>query len=152
MNLCLLVIGIVGQFCYSDANPIGECVEMNHNQHICVVAPEELSIRLSAYDPAWCEQIPTNCDGDTFLATGAPYEPYYLIGAACPLEWLNRTVTIAGMGSWLCVDTGGAIRPTFRGGEWFIPIDVLYPFAGDPRLGENWPIGFLLNYSEWSVQ
>lgn len=152
-SVCLIVLGIAGQFCYAPAELIGECVEMNHSQYLCIAPHDALSIRLSAYDPSWCDVYPTNCyEGNTSLATGLHYADYYGIAAACPIEWLHKTVTVDGVLSRVCLDTGGAIEPTYRNGEWFIVIDVLYHFEDDPKHGESWPWWALQNYELWSVE
>ena len=110
-----------------------------------------LSRRICAYDPAWCRDIPTNCDEDTDLGSGLPYEDYYDIAAACPVDWYFHVVTVEGVGSWECLDTGSALRPTYRNGEWLLIVEPLYAFAGDPRNGEMWPGWALQNYAVWSV-
>lgn len=149
--VCLIVIGIAGQFCYGPATLIGECVEMNYDQYLCEEEATAIRLRLSAYDPAWCQEIPTNCDGDTALGSGLPYEPYYDIAAACPADWYFHTITVDGVGSWECLDTGSALKPTFRNGEWLIIVEPLHEFPGDPRDGNNWPVWALQNYEGWSV-
>ena len=42
--VCLIVAGIVGQFCYGPATLVGECVEMNHGQYVCVAQPTDLRL------------------------------------------------------------------------------------------------------------
>lgn len=87
-SVCLIVLGIVGQWCYGPAEPIGECVEMNYNQHLCTLAAADLPLFISIYDYAICDDYPINCAGDgSYFANGTPTGPeWYEIAAACPFD------------------------------------------------------------------
>lgn len=157
-TVCLVVVGIVGQFCYSPALPVGECTEMGYGQVMCVVEEYELPLFLSVYDPALCAAAPINCDGDADFGTGIPFgEEWYEVGVACPVDWVWSVVTVPGIGEWRCIDTGGRIEPHFREvwlfepGDvrkvwmWVVVVDVVYPQGV-----EGWPWWALQVYSDWS--
>jgi hypothetical protein len=156
--VCLVVIGMSGQYCASPAYLVGECTEMNHEQYLCVADESELPLFLSIYDPAICEEHPINCDGDTAFGTGIPFgEEWYNVAAACPLDWVGSQVSVGGIGDYHCMDTGGRIHPqfrpvwTFEPGKaekvwmWVIVVDVCYPHHRD-----GWPVWSLQHYDEWS--
>lgn len=157
-TVCLIVLGIAGQFCHSPATLIGECTAMNHEQYLCVVAEAELPLFLSIYDPAICDTHPTNCDGDPDFGTGIPFaDEWYEVAAACPVDWVWQTITVPGIGEWHCIDTGGRIHPQFREvwnfsaepvleWQWVIVLDVCYPHHE-----AGWPWWALQSYSEWSI-
>ena len=143
-SVCLIVLGIVGQFCYGPAAPIGECVEMGYDQHLCTVDAAALPLFVSIYDYAICEEHPINCygDGSTF-ANGIPTGPeWYEVAAACPLDWVGSYLSIPAIydHALYCVDVGGRVHPQFRevwvfvgdGAElvwmWVIVVDVLYAY------------------------
>jgi len=119
---------------------------------------EEMTLWLSWYDPAECydengrviENI--NCDEDPTVLAGGTAVADHLYGevVACAADWpLGETaVTVPGIGSWLCLDRGGDIRPTYREiyhpergfvTMWVLPIDVLH-HADDPPWWQFLPI------------
>lgn len=102
-----LLLGLIctpDGYCYPPAPPI-----------------EEMPIWASYYDPALCydengrviENI--NCDDSPdILATSVPTADYYGIAAACYEDWIGMTLVVYGIGERPCLDTGGAIKPTYR--------------------------------------
>ena len=120
---------------------------------------EEMTLWLSWYDPALCydddgnviENI--NCDANPEAMAGGTAVSADLYGnvAACPLPWKlgESVVYVPGIGSWLCLDRGGDIRPTYREiyhpqqgfvTLWVLPIDVLYSHDAPPPWWEYLPI------------
>lgn len=160
-SVCLIVIGIVGQWCYGPATPIGECVEMNYDQHLCVVEAEHLPIFASIYDYAICDEYPINCFGDgSAFANGIATGPeWYEVAAACPFDWVGSYVTIPEIYDHplYCTDTGGRVHPQFRLVNifspdgvrsvwmWVIIIDILYPYHL-----HGWPPYALQVYPQWT--
>lgn len=143
-TVCLIVIGISGLFCY-DAEPVGTCLR-TPNGRLCIAHETDLPLFLSVYDPAICNEHPTNClDPATAWqsATGMMTPDDYRRVAACPVDWLWRKIEVAGM-SLECRDTGGRIHPMYRefwNGTWgwVIVIDVLFEHH-------------LYGWPEWSLQ
>lgn len=77
---------------------------------------EAMPIYASWYNPAWGG---INCDHDcTQLAIAPMRDEWYGRVAACPPGFTTRGWTtefhIAGLGSFLCLDRGGAIKITYR--------------------------------------
>lgn len=158
-NVCLLVLGL-GQFCYGPAYPIGECVEMNYDQHYCTVEAAALPLFVSIYDYAICEEHPINCFGDgSRFANGIATGPeWYEVAAACPFAWVGSRLSIPNIYAHdiYCVDTGGRIHPQFREvwvfdngyaelvWMWVIVIDILYPHHL-----YGWPWYALQVYHDW---
>lgn len=132
MTVCLIVLSIIGTFCYADAQPVGECVVWADTA-VCFVAAEELPLRASWYDPDLggincmfpCDQL-----GD-----GTAVSEAYGWALSCPMGWYGRWLEIEYAGRWQCRDHGGAIMPTygraFTGSEfvegWWITVDFLLP-------------------------
>jgi len=159
-SVCLIVLGIVGQFCYSPAYPIGECTEMNHDQHLCTVEANALPLFVSVYDYAICDTHPINCFGDgSRFANGVATGPeWYEIAAACPAGWTGSTLAIPAVFDYdlRCMDRGGRVHPQFRqvwtfepGNAqlvwlWVIVVDVLYPHHL-----YGWPEYALQVYPDW---
>jgi hypothetical protein len=161
-SVCLTVLGIIGQFCYGPASPIGECVEMNYSQYACTVEADELPLFVSVYDYAICDEHPINCfNGGTHFANGIPTGPeWYEVAAACPHAWVGSYLSVPAVYDYplYCVDTGGRIHPMFRevwvfdrvSGQaekvwmWVIMLDILYPYHL-----YGWPGYALQAYSDW---
>jgi len=160
-SVCLIVIGIVGQFCHAPAALIGDCVDMNYENYLCVADAPELRMFVSVYDYALCDEHPINCYGDgSYFANGIPTGPeWYEIAAACPHSWVGSYISLPDVYDHLlyCVDTGGRITPTFRevwvfddSGRaekvwmWVIMLDILYPHHL-----YGWPGYALQAYSDW---
>lgn len=131
---------------------------MGYGQMLCVAEENELPLFLSVYDPALCDTVPTNCDGDPDFGTGILFdEVWYEAGVACPIDWVWSVVHVPGIGEWRCIDTGGRIEPQFREvwvfepgnvhkeWKWVITVDVVYPHHR-----EGWPWWSLQSYSDWS--
>jgi hypothetical protein len=79
---------------------------------------EEMPLFLSWYDPALCLNggNPINCDADPSVMAGgtAVTDDMYGYAAACIPEWFDRTLTIPGIGTRHCLDTGGDVKIAFR--------------------------------------
>jgi len=121
---------------------------------------EEIPIWASIYDPELCYDedgqviANINCDGNpTMMATSLPVADYYGVAAACPSEWMGRTLVVEGIGERPCLDTGGAIRPTYRivydpmqgfVEMWVIIVDFLEHYDAPPdwqyELFEVWSL------------
>ncbi len=155
MSVCLVVLGIVGQWCYSGTENIlvGECTEMGADSYLCVAQAESLPVFLSYYDPAICDEHPTNCfgDGSRFANGELVTEERYGDTAACPVDWVGETIAVPDVGDFVCRDTGGRIHPMYRevwvSGEngmslewqWVIVLDILWHHQPD-------------NYPWWAYQ
>lgn len=129
--VCLVVISILGAWCYHDAAPVGICTQLPAVQ-LCYVEAEELPLRLSWYDPSLGGiNCAAPCD---LLGDGTAVNDAYGWAAACPPGWYGRWLDIEYAGRWQCRDHGGAIRPTYREvfipevglqARWFITVDLL---------------------------
>lgn len=120
----------------------------------CPPAPpplEDMTLWLSWYDPAECYDengrvvVNINCDSDPSTLAGSLPVTADLYGqvCACTAQWPlgEAVVHVAGIGSWLCQDRGGDIRPTYREiyhpqlgfvTMWILPIDVLADYENPP--------------------
>ena len=103
MTVCLAVVSIIGLYCYAGAQPIGDCFEAGPPTTICTVEADELSVRVSWYDPARCllgQSI--NCDSDpTVVADGTAVADCYGWCIACPEGWYWNVIV-----GWICWATG----------------------------------------------
>jgi len=96
---------------------------------------ESLPVLLTWYDPAQCVNefgaviVNINCNHDPFhFADGtAVLESSYGTTAACIPEWLGRDITVIGLGTYRCRDTGGGIVVEWNEyyQQWVIRLDVL---------------------------
>ncbi len=171
-TICLTVISIIGQFCFGNAMPIGDCRDSVH-PHVqeCVARADDLSIFVSTYDPTFCnpeivgeDYEPTNCYGDPdYTGSGAYVPDWYNRGVSCPVGWNWRLLTIVGIGEFRCIDSGTGIKPGYKlvtrwmltdgvylpttQYEWTITVDILYPVY---ELG--WPDYALRVYDNWSIE
>ncbi|MCA9930206.1 MAG: hypothetical protein KC419_17105 [Anaerolineales bacterium] len=122
---------------------------------------DEFPLWLSWYDPALCydaagniiENI--NCDvnpANMAGGTAVTSEMYGYAGACLP-QWFDRHLMITGVGERQCLDTGGAIVPTYREiyhpqrgfiTIWLIPFDALEHHARPPWWEYN-----LVEPSDW---
>jgi hypothetical protein len=129
--VCLVVLSIIGTWCYDNAAPIGDCYPLPTGT-LCFVAAEELPIRASWYDPALgginCMEP---CD---LLGDGTAVAEAYGWAASCPNGWYGRWLDVEYAGRWQCRDHGGAIVPTWgeafvsgvgTGWHWWITVDFL---------------------------
>ena len=94
------------------------------------------------YDPA---AAGVNCDADcSVLADNLPWS-YDDPIAACIMDWFYQWVTIDGLGTFHCRDTGGGIVREWDEdlGMWIIRIDIL-----DPAPGWDW---LLIGPGEWRL-
>lgn len=147
-TICLLVVGLSGMWCYPDAQPVGECRETWYGQS-CQV--DDLPYFLSTYDPAQCQEHPTNCSDPSDPWHGAvrrlsPAD--YGDVAACHPDMLFQTLTFPDIPlEVVCEDSGGdRIHPTYREvwvfndgpahmeWMWVNVIDILNDHAANP-----WP-------------
>ena len=101
---------------------------------------------IMAYDPALGG---TNCDGDcSTIATGPLTQDMYGTVAACHQDLLGRSITLPSIGTFDCLDTGGAIRVAYN--EYFerevLYFDVMYDLVNNDRprwagmLLEDWEL------------
>lgn len=109
----------------------------------------ELPLWMSWYDPAKCydengrviENI--NCDENPRVMAGgtAVSAAMYGVAGACLPQWFGKRLVIRGIGERLCLDTGGAILPTYREiyhpkqgfvTMWIIPFDALEHYTAPP--------------------
>lgn len=93
---------------------------------ICPPPITEMPVLVTWYDPA---RGGINCDSDcgTF-ADSSPVTPEaYGNVTACIPEWLGAHLTISGLGTFHCRDTGGAIVIAYNDyyDKWVIHVDVL---------------------------
>lgn len=132
MNVCLIVVSIIGIFCHQDAQPVGKCWQHPFiDTHICVIEAEQLPLRASWYDPvlggvncmAPCDQL-----GD-----GTAVADAYGWVVACPPGWYGRWLDVEYAGRQQCRDHGGAVVPTYGRAytpegfvyTWWITVDFL---------------------------
>ena len=106
----------------------------------------EMPLFLSWYDPELCKPenggVMINCDSDpTRMAGGtAVTADMYGYAAACPAEWFDRVIMIPGVGERRCLDTGGAIKVTYRRTYtsngfvwgWCVYVDILHQHETPP--------------------
>lgn len=108
-------------------------------QTTALTAPrQEKPLKISWYDPALGG---INCDSDcTTMASGVKVTPdRYGRTAACIRPWLGKTVVIAGLGEFECLDTGGAIVEH----STYIWIDIMATRDTAPQFGQyiyNWSL------------
>lgn len=93
---------------------------------ICPPPITDMPVLVTWYDPA---QGGINCDVDcgTF-ADSSPVTPEaYGTVSACIPEWLGAELTISGLGTFHCRDTGGSIVVAYNNyyQQWVIHVDVL---------------------------
>lgn len=110
---------------------------------------DELPLWLSWYDPALCydaagrviENINCNEDPSTMAGGTAVTEAMYGYAGACLPQWFDRQIEIEHLGLRHCLDTGGAVVPTYREifypGRgfvtlWVIPFDALEHYQEPP--------------------
>ncbi|RMG89620.1 MAG: hypothetical protein D6706_21025, partial [Chloroflexi bacterium] len=107
--------------------PNGRLVDIEHQASVSRVQKPVKPLKISTYDPA---EGGINCDHDcSVLADGTQFDvSLYWNTAACPADWIGRTVAINGIGTFKCRDTGGAIKEH----EDFIWIDLMIPSAERP--------------------
>ena len=136
IELCLIVFGIVGTFCYdvpTGYTPPGQCFD-----NICYVEPNELEIRASWYNPeiGYGKEWNINCQHPCHvLGDGTEVSESFGLFAACPVDWYGKELYFPELDQTRqCRDTGTAIIPTCRevfipeaGREYhcFIPVDFL---------------------------
>lgn len=130
MQVCLLVVGIVGTWCYVDASHAGQCIDHGMVSH-CMADVDQLYGLLSWYDPALgginCQE-PCHLLGD-----GTPVEQSYGVMMACPLGLYGRSFSFDGVGTFQCRDHGGDVNVRYerrytsdRGfvDDWFVVFDL----------------------------
>ena len=110
---------------------------------------EEVPLWLSWYDPALCydeagnviENINCNEDPSAMAGGTAVTEAMYGYAGACLPQWFDRQIWIEPIGLRHCLDTGGAVVPTWREifypGRgfvtlWVIPFDALEHYQEPP--------------------
>lgn len=110
---------------------------------------EEIPLWLSWYDSALCYDengniiVNINCNEDpAHMAGGTPVtEEMYGYAGACLPQWFDRQIWIEPIGLRHCLDTGGAVMPTYREifypGRgfvtlWVIPFDALEHYQEPP--------------------
>lgn len=147
--ICVIVAGISGLFCAPDAQAPAQAAQCRQTWYGQECEVDDLPVFPSTYDPAICQDHPINCSDPSDPWHGAVRrlspDDYGRV-AACPLDWLNRTIEIADIPLAVkCEDTGGRIMPMYRevwvfDGPphiemmWVIVIDVLWNHTADP-----WP-------------
>jgi hypothetical protein len=134
IHVCLFIIGVVGQWCYAEATPVGHCVYSSSGVE-CVIAPDDLPIRASWYNPALCDVSPINCLAGTadYLGDGTPVDEGYGRYAACPPGMYGQVLVVDWAGVWECRDSGTAVVPRYGrvytpSGfvySWFLTVDFL---------------------------
>lgn len=131
MTVCLIVTSIIGMFCFQDAAPVGRCFYTPPDNAYCVIPAQELPLRASWYDPALGG---VNCmDPCHLLGDGTHVDNAYGWALSCPDGWYGRWLDVQHAGSHLCLDSGGAIHPTYGRTYtnegfvecWWITVDFL---------------------------
>ena len=95
-----------------------------------LILNKPIPIVLTGYDPALeginCAE-PCNQTATGYWLTEADYYDGISGIAACPANWLGRTIVIPKLGKFKCLDTGSAIKFTYNSyyDEWVIHIDIL---------------------------
>jgi hypothetical protein len=90
----------------------------------------QFPVIVSVYDPALGG---INCDSSCDTIATGQLEPWMYGGiAACDLRLLRATITIPGIGSYRCLDTGGAIGLRWSAAyqRYVVVFDVLYDLVG----------------------
>ncbi|MEM7110988.1 MAG: hypothetical protein AAF614_01050 [Chloroflexota bacterium] len=93
---------------------------------ICPPPITDMPVLVTWYDPS-LGGINCDVDCDTF-ADSSPVTPEaYGAVTACIPEWLGAELTISGLGTFHCRDTGGSIVVAFNDyyQQWVIHVDVL---------------------------
>lgn len=113
------------------------CLLLAGPHDVCVPPVEELPVLVTYYDPLTCItpdgtiEVNINCDSDpTRFADGtAVSSANYGNTAACIPEWLGREITLEGVGTVTCRDTGGSIAVVYNDyyGRWVIHVDMMLP-------------------------
>lgn len=142
--------------CAEDAqSPTGsDCMMVSDRAQICLSDAVDVPLYASWYSHELCDEKPINCDGNAEWKAGRRADVAdYGSAAACPHDWLFRTITTP-YGSYLCDDRGGAIRLGYR--EIWTPQDGHYmawawtvDFFLDPH--EELPWWVYLPIGEWSI-
>lgn len=117
------------------------CLLLAGPNDVCIPPLEELPVLVTYYDPLTCInpngtiEVNINCDSDpTSFADGTAVSALnYGNTAACIPEWLGREVTLVGLGTYTCHDTGGSITVAYNEyyEQWVIHMDIM--LAAEPE-------------------